>query len=98
MPKSTLPFSVPIKTPAAAREACEVPGSHSISGANPIPDVPETPEATRVRMSPGKEVFAMLNRLLASFARAEAVHQARLDQCWNGPHWHLMGHSTWSVK
>ncbi|MET4060486.1 hypothetical protein ABIB35_002034 [Arthrobacter sp. UYP6] len=40
----------------------------------------------------------MFNRLLASFARSEAIHQARLDQCWNGSQWHLMGHSTWSVK
>ena len=40
----------------------------------------------------------MFNRLLASFARSEAIHQARLDACWSGPHWHLMGHSTWSVK
>lgn len=88
MPKSTLPFSVPIKA-SAAPEAPGVPETWA------TPEVPETPETPRVPTPPGKEVFAMLNRLLASFARADAVHQARLDQCWNGPNWHLMGQNTW---
>ncbi|MDN3483058.1 hypothetical protein QMA10_14140 [Arthrobacter sp. APC 3897] len=40
----------------------------------------------------------MFFRLLASFTRDNAVHQARLDQCWNSPHRYLMAHNTWSVK
>lgn len=45
-----------------------------------------------------KKAFVMVSRLLASFARSEAIHQARLDECWRGPNWHLMAHTTWSAK
>lgn len=91
MPKSTLPFSVPIKA-SAAPEAPGVPETWA------TPEVPETPETPRVPTPPGKEVFAMLNRLLASFARADAVHQARLDEFWGSPNGHLVLHYTRSVK
>ena len=91
MPKSTLPFSVPITDFATheARDAPKASGSPAVHGA---------PKETRIPATFRKEVSAMFFRLIASFARSEDVHQARLDQCWNGPHWHLMGHSTWSVK
>lgn len=45
-----------------------------------------------------KALLAALSRLRASFAHAEAVHQARLDACWSGPERHLMAHYTRSVK
>lgn len=85
MPKTSLPFSVPIK-PLAFPEAFDAA------------DVREAPEPPSVPPKFRKEVSAMFFRLLASFTRDNAVHQARLDQCWNSPHRYLMAHNTWSVK
>lgn len=88
-------FSLPISLSPEAPQLIETPALPRAAATGQPPSAaaaPQTPRGTR------KEVSAMFNRLLASFARSEAVHQARLDQCWSGPHWHLMGHSTWSVK
>lgn len=43
-------------------------------------------------------VGRFLARLLASFASAEAVHQARLDEFWGSTNGHLVLHYTRSVK
>ena len=63
------------------------------------PSAVATPAAAS--MTPGKErisVFSMLVRLHTSFARAEAVHQARLDDFWAGPERHMLAHYTYSAK
>ncbi|MBP3035652.1 hypothetical protein J2M53_05185 [Arthrobacter sp. zg-ZUI100] len=65
---------------------------------HPPSDVATTATAS---MKPRKErisVFSMLVRLHASFARAEAVHQARLDDFWAGPERHMLAHYTYSAK
>ena len=65
---------------------------------HPPSDVAITATAS---MTPRKErisVFSMLVRLYASFARAEAVHQARLDDFWAGPERHMLAHYTYSAK
>ena len=46
----------------------------------------------------GRRALALLGRVQASFARAEAVHQARLDAYWAGPDRHLLTHYAWSAK
>lgn len=97
MPKSSLPFSVPIK-PFAPPEACEAAQALDATDAPSPTEVRESPGLARVPTPLRKEVSAMFFRLLASFARSDAVHQARLDQCWNGPHRYLMAHNTWSAK
>ena len=112
MPKYPLPFSVswpghstdstdspvsPVsrKDPgAAARQAAAVPAPPSPSAAPPPPQA-HPPEGTRPVL---QKILDLFNRLLASFARSEAIHQGRLDECWRGPQWHLMAHATWSVK
>jgi hypothetical protein len=45
-----------------------------------------------------RKLAAGLNRLRASFARADAVHQARLDSALNGPERHLLVRYTSSIK
>ena len=87
-------FSLPTSLSSEAFEVPSPPLPPAAVPARPPSAASESEPPRRIR----KEVFVMFNRLLASFARSEAVHQARLDQCWNGPSWHLMGHSTWSVK
>ncbi len=96
MPKSILPKLPPPVSPpkrdfaaSAADESPDVP---------PAAEVREGPAEPRIPTTFRKEVSAMFFRLIASFARSDDVHQARLDQCWNSQHRYLMGHSTWSVK
>lgn len=97
MPNSSLPFSVSAETPAQS----EIPTLPETAVLPPAVRADHPPSAPDPQTGPRhirKEVLTMFFRLLASFARSEAVHQARLDAYWNGPQWHLMTHSTWSVK
>mgnify|MGYP000269688635 CR=1 FL=1 len=92
--------------PAAGEsETTPLPESDQTHPAQEHPPQPHPPSAdatpATASMTPGKErisVFSMLVRLHASFARAEAVHQARLDDFWAGPERHMLAHYTYSVK
>ena len=97
MPNSSLPSSVSAETPVLPQTPAlpKTPAQPPAVRADHPPSVPGPQAGPRhIR----KEVFLMFFRLLGSFARSDAVHQARLDAYWNGPSWHLMTRSTWSVK
>lgn len=97
MPNSRLPFSVSTESPARPDSPVQ-PESSVLPPAVRTDHPPSAPDARTGPRRIRKEVLTMFFRLLASFARSDAVHQARLDAYWNGPQRHLLTHSSWSVK
>lgn len=89
-------FSLPSSPPR------EAPGLPQPAAAAPAPTQPDHPPSYRSAAvkprSAWQKARAAVNRLRASFARSEAVHQARLDGALSGPERHLLVRYTCSVK
>jgi hypothetical protein len=89
-------FNLPLSPP---REASGLPQTPAPALASAQPDHPPSPRPVPVKPpSSWRKLAAGLNRLRASFARADAVHQARLDSALNGPERHLLVRYTSSIK
>ena len=88
-------FSMPSSPP---REASALPQKPAAPASAKPDHPPSNPSATAKPHTVWQKMASGFNLLRASFARADAVHQARLDSALSGPERHLLVRYTTSVK
>ncbi|GAA3292476.1 hypothetical protein ACFFON_01375 [Arthrobacter citreus] len=87
-----------ILPPSPPREAVRLQQTPAAALASTQPDHPPSQSITAKPSAVWAKVPAAINRMRASFASAEAVHQARLDRGFSGPERHLLVRYTSSAK